>query len=238
MPRTTTHPTFADARSDHDQLFWTQAFIAFIRDGEAASAVDLGFTPQEVERLTGLAATFDAMYLAASNRAIRTGDDVARKDAARDQAMAEFRKHANRIKADPRIPPEIKICLGIKPPEATQRGRVPAPTTAPLISIIGGLPGEGHLIRLADSLTPDSRRKPHGVQHMQLFMALTRVGGPEIVDPADPAVRFIRNQREMKFTMPFTREQLGMIATYFGRWETRTCLLGPWSLPASMAVVV
>jgi hypothetical protein len=52
-------------------------------------------------------------------------------------------------------------------------------------------------------------------------MGLTKAGEAEILMPTDPAMRFIRNQREMKFTMPFEKEQLGMIATYYGRWETR-----------------
>lgn len=100
----------------------------------------------------------------------------------------------------------------------------------PLLTVLADLDGY-HALRVADSRTPDLNRKPDDVQHLMLYVAV----GKEVVH--DPALATFRlHTGKFKFDVHHEPADNCKQATYFGRWSTRTGLLGPWSLPVSMTV--
>jgi hypothetical protein len=153
---------------------------------------------------------------------------IARRSSHRLRA---FRRIVSRIRADHRIPDTVKLGLGINPPPRGPKPRVAAPTTAPLLWIVEAQPGRV-IMRYADSATPESRSKPHGVQQLQLFVA---IGTERISDPEQ--ARYLAAYTRTPFDVPLRDEDDGLMATYFGRWSTRTALVGPWSEPVSMTVI-
>lgn len=109
---------------------------------------------------------------------------------------------------------------------------IPCPQTPPLLNIVGGTRGSHHL-RYADLDRPDARAKPWGAQCLELRIAITS----EHDAPLHEATRCERITRN-PVTIEFTREQDGLVATYYGRWvgpPTRG-EAGPWSLPVSFRI--
>lgn len=162
---------------------------------------------------------------------VTVSEAIADKDAARDRAIAAFRPIVSRIRADHRIPDTVKLALGINPPPRGPKPRVAAPTTTPHLWIVEAHPGRV-IMRYADSATPDSRSKPRGVQQLQLFVAI----GPERISDPEQA-KYLAAYTRTPFEVPLRDEDDGLMATYFGRWSTRTALVGPWSEPVSMTVI-
>lgn len=228
-------------RSDEELLIWVRSFSEAIERAEQGAATgippaaELGFTPEEAQALVALATEFGRSMEVASNIDTRSRDTIATKDFARDRAVQSVRTHKARIKADQRIPPEVKVMLGIRL-SAASKPRIEAPTTAPLLHVAMGGPGF-HLLRYADELTPDSKAKPHGVLHMQLYMAFGPPGSPPVTDPGDTRMVFTQNVTKTPFKVHFTAEQNAKMVTYMARWSTRTGLTGPWSQPVAMTAM-
>ena len=80
------------------------------------------------------------------------------------------RPYAQQIRANRGISNADKTALGLNVPDGTPTP-VPAPSTSPILAVIGATPGE-HTIRFADSATPDKRGKPFGAIGLQLFVAV------------------------------------------------------------------
>lgn len=225
-------------RSDEELLIWVKNFSGVIERAACGSdqvippAADLGFTPEEAEALVSLATEFGRSMEVASDSDTRTHDTIAIKDFARDRAVQSVRTHKARIKADQRIPPEVKVMLGIRLPAAS-KPRVPAPTTSPILTVTMGGPGY-HVLRYADQLRPDSKAKPPGVLHLQLYMAFGPPGSEPVTNPGDARMIFSQNVTKTPFKVYFTAEQNARMVTYMGRWSTRTGLTGPWSPPVAM----
>jgi hypothetical protein len=218
---------FSMPRTDAELSVWFHNFAAIIAEDPAAARV-------AVDEAAELAALADA-YNKALNLALapdtRTANTIALKDAARDKADRAFRRVRNRIRTDDRVTDALKLELGIRPAEKAARRRLPAPTTAPLLTLVSAVHG-AHILRYADSATPDCSRKPHGVQQLQLFMA---VGDREAASPDEAS--YLAAFTRSPFEVECDDAHDGLMATYFGRWCTRTALVGPWSAPVSMTII-
>lgn len=204
----------------------------------ARDSAVIGVPVHEVERLSALAAQFDRALAAATSPATRTHDTIVLKDAAREQAKAAFRACLGQIKANPAVSVEVKLALGMKatdPKLGGKRRPIPAPTTAPLLTVARCTPGVHHMT-YADSRTPHSRSKPHPSMSLHLYVVVHAPGAPP-PGPDTLGARHVGPITKTPFKVEFKDpSQNGMQATYYGRWCTRTGLTGPWSEAASFMI--
>lgn len=152
---------------------------------------------------------------------------VAAKNAAKFAMLALVRTYSAQIRLNPGVSNENKLALGLNLPN-TSPSPIPAPATSPILAFVGATPGQ-HTLRFADTLTPDSRRKPFGVVALQLFLG---IGVAAIPDPADCA--FYATITKQPTPVDFDPADAGKVATYYGRWVTRSgpggvAQSGPWS---------
>jgi len=92
-----------------------------------------------------------------------------------------------------------------------------------------------------DKNTPTKRRKPANADHLSLRII---IAPKAYLDPDAAAtstgILHTRTERITRspFTIDHNRDNAGLVASYFGRWCTRSGKPGPWSLPASMMIAV
>lgn len=205
---------------------WANNFAALI----TAAPATYGLTAPDAVTIQAVADAYDAALTIAVNPSTRTAPTVAAKDSARAALLDTCRPYAQNVRANLGVTNEDKLALGLNL-IVTTRTPIPAPDSNPLLSVIGATQGV-HTIRFADANTPDSRSKPFGAIALQLFI---NVGVAPVTDP-DTAV-FYASVTRQPFGVQFTSGDNGKVATYFGRWITRTGLVGPWSPPVSFGIV-
>ncbi len=116
------------------------------------------------------------------------------------------------------------------------------PTTASVALVESGQ-RLTHQLRLVDESTPTRRARPKGVQHAEVFVALTPPGSPApapppIGDPAGGDYRYIGSVTRGETTLSFESDKGGMQAHYLSRWVSTSGATGPWSDTASATVAV
>jgi len=235
----TTYKPFIPA-SDHDAAMWMEQFAA----GVEAKSAALGLHPAAASEALALVRDFSAKLAIAFNAETKTGPNITAKTAARNAATAAIAQIVKRLKSNPALRPADLIDLGLPAPRKRLAHRVEAPRTAPILEVIANLDG-AHKLTYADSRTPTSSKKPDGVMQLLLYKAISPPG----VTPAHagiqsaagandpPHAAFLRGVSRSPFTVDHKPEENGMIATYFGRWTTRSGLTGPWSSPGVGMVV-
>jgi len=200
-------------------------FSSWSANFEAIVAVDfaaLGLTAPQAAAYTAADTAYQAAYILATNPATRTPVTIAAKDSAKATAVALARELAQLIKANPAVDDETLVSLGITvdkfPPTP-----VPTPTTFPLLDFLAATPGQ-HKLQWRDSETPLSKRKPDGAVSLELW---SEVG--TTIPPTPDTASFLADYTKSPFRVDLLEADRGKIATYFGRWKTRTGLVGPWS---------
>lgn len=178
---------------------------------------------------------FNAAYTLATNPATRTTPVIADKDDAKAIAIARIRPMAMRINALSTVTNEQRESLGITVRKTTKTP-VPAPVTAPVLSIVDVKVGLNTL-SIRDSETPTSKAKPYGVTKAQIFRA---VGDVAAVDPASAS--FFAETTKTPAFLSTEGVESGKIVTYFARWGTRSgptgqSQMGPFSLPLSVVAL-
>jgi hypothetical protein len=179
--------------------------------------------------VTAVVSAYDAAYTLAVDPSTRTPSTVAAKDAAKSAALATVRPIAQFIRNNLGVSNEDKIALGLTVPSTTPTP-IPTPTTVPLLSVIAATPGV-HKISMRDDATPLSKAKPFGALQLQLFSVIGTV-----VAPTPAGALFVSVVTKSPFFVDLDPADAGKIATYFGRWVTRTGKVGPWSSGASLTV--
>lgn len=205
---------------------WAQNFSTQI----ANSPATFGLAVPDAVAITAAFASWNLAYLKAVTPATRTKANVAEKDAQRAASTVTFRLYAQQIRANPGVTNENKSLLLINLPEA-DRTDIPAPSTSPLLAIVGATPFT-HTIRFSDSNTPDTRGKPFGALQLELWRT---IGIAPATDPATAS--YYGAATKQPFPSEFAPADVTKWCTYWGRWVTRRGLVGPWSLPVSMVVV-
>ncbi len=191
-----------------------------------------GLTPADAQIITNHYQTYDAAFTAVQAPNTRTTPAIAHKDAVKASAMASLRIYAGLIRANMGVDNQDRRDLGLGL-ENTSRARIPAPRSAPILSILCSFPGS-HQLRFCDENTPASRRKPAGVTQLWVAMAVTDANRPRPNDPE--SAKIIGAFTKQPFSVEHDPKDNCRMATYFGRWATATGLLGPWSLPVSMGI--
>lgn len=210
---------------DTDYDSWLNNFKTLI----LAAPTTYGLTITDASAINTYYNSWHAAYLLAINPTTRTPVTVAAKDTQKALTQPPIRVYAQTIRANAGVSDANKIALGLNLPNFTPTP-IPQPSTSPLINVIGATPLQ-HTLRYADTNTPDSKKKPFGAQQLLLFVA---VADDPVVDPT--VALFYGAFTKVPVFVDFDAADVGKAATYFARWQTRTGLLGPWSLPVSMTV--
>jgi uncharacterized small protein (DUF1192 family) len=186
-------------------------------------------TAAQAASIQGVVDVFVAKLAIAGNELTRTKATVADKDDARSVAETMIRQYAIDIKNNEGIPDGEKLAIGVRPINPN-REPIAAPTSQPLLNVLGNLPGVQSL-RFADSNTPDSRAKPFGATELQLYVG---IGETEALPLAD--CQFYGKITRNPVEVAFTEADDGKIATYYARWATAKGEVGPWSVPVSFRI--
>jgi len=216
-----------------------RAVLTTIADTIAADPPRYHITADHAQQLVARASAFDEALMRSSGSGTACPQATQHKNDARMAALAIFRPVMQQIRADTSIAISDKYDLGFQ--QARPRTQpVEAPISAPMLSLT--LAGDGsHTLRAADERTPFRKRKPDGAAAIDLRILITS-DGSTCADPnqvtTNTIVRTQRVTRTSKFIIEHDPAQAGRMATYFGRWSTRSGKTGPWSLPVSLTIAV
>lgn len=208
-----------------DSLFseWVSNFSTLI----SATPSAFGLVAGDAAQIAAVNSGWQAAYTAAINPSTRTPATVAAKDAARAAAEMVVRPYAILIRNNSGISNLLKISVGVTVVDLTPTA-FPPPVTNPALILVAATPGQ-HQLAYRDSLDPLLKRKPVGVVGLEVFRALGTVAA---TDPAQTV--YIATVTKTPFVLPTPPADAGKIASYYGRWTTRSgpggiVQVGPWS---------
>lgn len=224
-------PTNYMPNRDADLDAWMQNFAALI----TATPTAYGLVAGDATIIQAQADAFAAALLAATDPSTRTSATIAAKDAARATAEDVLRGYAQRVNINPAVSNAERVDLGLTVRSLTPTP-VPAPTTAPALMLINASPLLARL-NFRDSDTPLLKRKPAGVIALELRRT---IGVAPAVDPN--AATLLAMVTKTPFAVEYVAGDVGKVATYFGRWVTRSgpagiAQHGPWSAPLAVSVI-
>jgi len=187
---------------------------------------------------TAIAASYTAWntaYLAATNPATRTSPTVAAKTAQRISSEAVIRPYATQISRNPAVTNDDKVAVGVNLPNSS-RTPVPPPTTAPAISLQSAIHNL-QVLAYYDTSTPTSKAKPPGAIGLELWQY---IGVAPATDPSQ--AKLYGTLTKSPANIGTNSGDVGKLATYYGRWTTRSGpggqnQTGPWSAPLTVAIV-
>lgn len=198
-----------------------------------AAPTDYGLIAGDATLVAARKTAFHAALILATDPGTRTPSTVADKDAERVLAEAVVRPYATQISRNPTVSNELKTEIGVTVPDPS-RSPIPAPSTAPVLSVRSMIPGQVTL-DYRDAANPVPRSKPFGVIGIQLFASFGTVAA---VDPDQLA--FVQQVTKTP-TLLSSAGQSGKIASMAARWVTRggpggVAQVGPWSAIVSTYV--
>lgn len=206
-------------------LAWSVNFSDLI----TAAPATYGLVPADAVTIQSANDTYAAAQALVDAPSTKTVTTVAAKNSAKNAAIGIYRTYAQQIRNNPGVSNSDKLALGLNLPNNSP-SPIPAPVTSPIVSIIGSTPGQ-HTLRFADSATPDKRSKPFGATALQIFRTIA------VSVAADPdAALLVGTFTKQPFAVDYDSGDAGKISTMWGRWVTRTGLVGPWS--ASVSAVI
>lgn len=215
---------------DADFDSWFNNFQSLID----ADPADYGLTAGDATAISGSYTTWHASFVIAITPETRTTPAVAQKDANRAASEALIRPYAQQIARNDSVSPELKTGLGLNLPNPT-RPPIPPPTTFPQIALDGLTPGTIAL-RYTDSGLGASKQKPFGAIGMEMVAV---VGTAPAVSPENG--RQIGTFTKSPLRATFAPADVGKVATFFGRWVTRSgaggqAYVGPWGAPLAQTI--
>lgn len=204
---------------DADFNNWSSNFSSLITAGPGT----YGLIAADATAIAAAYSAWSAAYTLAINPPTRTPVTVADKDVQRINALAIMRPYAQAISLNAGVLVDDKIAVGVNP-RTNGPTPVSAPTSAPVLSLIGATFLQ-HLLRYRDEGAPStSRAKPANVLQMQLYAAASTT---IVTDPAVLPLKTVATK--VPVTVQWESGDRGKTAYYAARWITRTGLVGPWS---------
>lgn len=204
---------------------WAANFSALLTASPATYASDA----PTAANVAALNAALQAAYTVINTPSTKSKTTVLAWNNAKQAFLASVRPLAVLISRNPGVASADKTAIGVNLPNNTPTP-VPQPSTSPILSFVGATPGQ-HTWAFADQNTPAKRIKPQGVLQLQTFVS---VGETVATDPTTALLA--TTPTKSPFALNFTSDQAGKIATVWGRWATRTGLVGPWSSAAHQVI--
>lgn len=211
--------------ADAEFRTWAEQFAG----GIESDASRFALMPAQAASIRTVVDDFVLKLQVSSNEATRTKVTIADTQDARSVCESLCRQYAIQIKQNAGISDGDKLSIGVRPVN-TSRQRIGAPTTFPLLGLLGSTPGV-QVLRFADSATPTRRARPFGAAGMQLLVAVTDAANA----PLSEASRYLLVTRS-RTSVEFGPADDGMVATYRARWYTRRGEVGPWSSAVSLRI--
>ena len=221
-----TSPSYIPSR-DADLDFWALNFSSLI----AAGPGTYGLITADATAITAAYTSWHAAYLLVTSPDTKTATTVAAKDVAKINLLALVRPYAIQISLNPGVSVDDKVALAINPRTNTPTP-VPAPTSAPVLSLIGATYLQ-HTLRYRDEGAPaTSRAKPPGVTAIEIYAATsaTIVTNPELLPLKTTASK-------VPVVVSWDSSDQAKVAYYATRWITQRQLRGPWSAIQAIVVV-
>lgn len=212
-------------QTDDGFWHWLQNFSSLI----AADPAKYGMTQADATIITDHFEAYSPLWTKSKQPSIRTTSLIQNKDAVKAAAMGSCRVYAQIIKANQGVDEEDKSALGLRIDDTTPTP-IPVPDSSPMLMIQAAFSGE-HVIRYADENSPASRRKPHGVQFIELYCNVSHGANP---DQSTAKAVGLFGKQPIKVEQEQT--DAGKTATYFGRWVNTKGEAGPWGLPVCMTI--
>lgn len=210
---------------DADFSNWSANFATVI----AAAPASYGLTATDATAISLADSTFQTAYAAAINPATRTSVTVAAKDTAKAATLVTERNYAQIIGANAGVSAGAKTAAGLTV-RATGRTAIPAPTTVPGLALNSMIAGQMN-IGFADTLTPASKKKPFGAIQMLVSYQANYTGTADIdLATCGPIV----TKSPFFFVPPAGMS--GKNIAIWGKWCTRTGLVGPASTPITAII--
>lgn len=174
-------------------------------------------------------------YLDATNPSTRTSVSIAAKDAARTAMLPVVRGYAQQISRNPSVDNGDKTAVGVNLPNAA-RPRIPAPTTQPTLALVSATHNQ-HTLSYKDQSTPTTKAKPVGSIGIDLRQGIgtAPIADVNLCSPLGTITKSPTN-------VSTDSGDVGKLATYFGRFVTRSgpggvAQAGPWSAALTVAIV-
>lgn len=210
---------------DADLASWADNFNTLI----TAAPTTYGLIAGDATAIDDVVQPYLDAYAVITVPATKTMVTVAEKNTAKFAMLSVVRSYAQRIAVNPGVADGDKIALGLNL-HGTPPTPVPAPTTIPLLSLLGATP-LNFTLRFADELTPDKRAKPFGAVRLDTFV---KIDTTPKSDPEDSL--YYGGFTKQPAFVTFAPEDSGKYATLWGRWATRRGDVGPWSAPVSQII--
>lgn len=210
---------------------WATNFATLI----TAVPATYGLVAGDAVAINAVVTPWHAAYIAAINPVTRTSVTIAAKDAARTAAEPVLRGYATTISRNPAVSNDDKTAVGVNLPNSA-RTPVPPPVTQPALTL-DGVNHNTQQLSYRDTTTPTTKAKPPGAIGLELRQTIAV--GPAVDPNAATPYGVITKSPVVIGT---SNGDVGKIATYWGRWTTRSgpgglAQVGPWSAPLSVAVV-
>lgn len=188
-----------------------------------ASPAKYGLLAADATAIAAAVAAYTAAYTAATTDNTRTKVTVATLATQRAALSVLMRSYGRVIRANAGVADNDKIALGLVVP-SYQPSPVPAPSTMPILGIIGSTPGEITLSYRDQNSTPKSRAKPAGVAWLELRAS---VSTSVVSDPA--TLEAAGTYTVTPFVLTTAAGDKGKTTYIAARWVNRKGQCGPWS---------
>lgn len=170
---------------------------------------------------------FQAAYAISTAPATRTPVTVQATIDARNAQVQIIRAYGRLILANQGVADSDKVALGLHIRDAVNTP-IPAPSTAPVIAVIGSTPGV-LTCTSKDSMTgPLVKAKPFGATQLMVHVLF---GATAPVTP--DATPWLQNNTKTPFAIDTSGQLPGTKAWIYGRWQNQKGETGPWSALAT-----
>jgi hypothetical protein len=188
-----------------------------------ASPATYGLIAADAVNVAAAYTSWHTAFLAAIAGPTRGPMSIAAKDTARVATLGVVRPYAQLISLNAGVMVEDKIAIGVNARTNTPTP-IPAPTTYPVLSVIGITYLQTTLRYRNDGAPETSRAKPANVMQIQIFGATSTT---VISDPS--ALPLKSTGTKVPLVLGWDSSEVGKTAYLSGRWINRNGLVGPFS---------
>lgn len=174
---------------------------------------------------------FNAAYALSTAPGTRTKVTVQATIDARNALVQIIRSFARLILANAGVADPDKVDLGLHLRDAVNTP-IPAPSTAPVLAVIGATPGVLTCTSRDAMSDPKVKAKPFGAIQLLLYVAFGTVA------PVTPSATPFRGAfTKTPFAVDTSAGTPGQTAFIYGRWQNQKGEVGPWSALATSIIV-
>jgi hypothetical protein len=207
-----------------------QAFAANFAAKTTAAPATYGLVAGDATTIATANTTFQAAYTTSTTPATRTKVTVQATINARNALVQIIRAYGRLILANQGVADADKIALGLHLRD-TVNTPIPAPSTAPVVAVIGVTPGVLTATFRDSMSSPGVKAKPFGATQLLLYVAFGTVA------PVTPgATPFRQAVTKTPFAIDTTAGTVGQTAFVYGRWQNQKGEVGPWSSLATSVI--